>query len=45
MENDYEQRRYDQKMLSILKDLDQIEAAFFIPVNAHPLKQVNESGI
>lgn len=29
-------------MLAILKELDQIEGAFFIPVNAHPLKKVNE---
>jgi hypothetical protein len=26
-------------MLSILKELDQIEDQFFIPVNAHPLKK------
>jgi hypothetical protein len=26
-------------MLSILKELDQIEQQFFIPVNAHPLKK------
>jgi hypothetical protein len=25
-----------------LKELEQIESAFFIPINAHPLKKVNE---
>lgn len=30
-------------MIQILKELEQIESAFFIPINAHPLKKVNEA--
>lgn len=29
-------------MLQILKELDHIEKSFFVPVNAHPLKKMNE---
>ena len=29
-------------MLQILKELDKLESDFFIPVNAHPLKKVND---
>jgi len=28
--------------MQILKELEQMEGAFFIPINAHPLKKVNE---
>jgi len=40
---EYEARKYDQKMLEILKELDKIERDFFVPLNAHPLKKVNEA--
>lgn len=42
-DTEYEQRKYDQKMVQILKELEQMEGAFFIPINAHPLKKVNEA--
>ena len=42
-DQEYEQKKYDQKMIQILKELEQIESAFFIPINAHPLKKVNEA--
>ena len=41
-EGDSEQRRQDIKMLAVLKELDEMERGFFVPVNAHPLKKVNE---
>jgi hypothetical protein len=30
-------------MLSILGELEKMEASFFVPVNAHPLKKVHGS--
>jgi hypothetical protein len=32
------------KIQQILKDLEELEKKFFIPVNAHPLKKISASG-
>ena len=42
-DQEIEQKKYDEKMQQLLEELNKMEKNFFVPLNAHPLKKMNDA--